>query len=137
MMIRDNPDITRVSKAGLNHKINLFADFALLDLSSILSTLLNLHRTLAQFAQLLGFTVNQNKSTALNFTFCCELVSHIQAHWTSLRPIWAINESSFYLFSVANYYTLLRSLTTLLQSQKCLSLLWIGRINMVTLDLWA
>lgn len=65
-LIRTNPNIQGLKAASSPHKLCLFADDALLFVTSPHITLPNLIRLLDKFAQVTGLEVNQAKSRTLN-----------------------------------------------------------------------
>lgn len=65
-LIRVNPDIRGLEVASTSHKLCLFADDALMFITSPHATLPNLMNILDKFAQVSGLEVNQTKSKVLN-----------------------------------------------------------------------
>lgn len=82
-----------------------------------------------------GLCINLNKTVALNVTLAPDLVTRLQSHfpfqWTSSHIDYLrirLTPSYASLFA-SNYYPLLRSISSLMQSWQFPHLSWIGRIN--------
>lgn len=114
--------ISSIQYAGTHDKVSLFADDALLTLTNTLTTLPKLQNLPSRFSALSGLRINPHKTTALNVTLTPSTVSQLQAsflyHWNpSFLDYLGIKVTPSYssLFAT-NFYHLLRSLTSLMQS---------------------
>lgn len=126
-----------IQYAGTHHKVGLFADDSFLTQTKSLTTLPKLQNLLSHFSALFGLRINPHKTTALHVTLTPSTVSQLQAsflyHWNTLfLDYLGIKLTPAYssLFAT-NYYPLLRSLTSLMQSWCFPSLYWIGHIHAV------
>lgn len=137
MALQDNPDISGVPYAGNHYKANFYADHALLVLTNLITTLLNLQAILDNFSAISGLHINLSKTTTLP----AHLVTHLQ---TQFPYCWAPHSidylgikltSSYSTLFSANYYPSLRSLTSFLRSWQFSSLSWIGRIHAVKMTI--
>lgn len=87
LAILSNPDIKGIEVDSCHHKLCLFADDALMFVTSPRITLPNLILTLDRFAAISGLEVNQSKSIAFNVSLPPTKVSHLQEtfsfQWTT------------------------------------------------------
>lgn len=140
-LIRTNPDVRGLEIASTMHKLCLFADDALLFITSPHTTLPNLMCILDKFSLVSGLEVNQTKSKALN-------VSLPQTDFELLRQNYSFNWSTtsipylgikltsdpLNLFH-SNYLPMLTQLSSLLNSWQPLCVSWLGRVAAVKMSL--
>lgn len=77
MTLWADQNISGVPYAGHEYKLNLFADDALLTLTSPLTTLFKLSR----FSSILGLHINLDRTVALYVTVPLDLVVRLQFHF--------------------------------------------------------
>lgn len=121
-LIRASPDIKGLEIAFTSHKICLFADDALLFVTSPHTTLPNLFQILDKFANVSGLEVNQSKSKALNVSLPQLDLNHLWDHFPFLWSTSSISYLGIRLTSnptslyQANYLPMLSHLSSLLDT---------------------
>lgn len=135
-----NPDIRGLELAGMHHKLALFADNVLVYVRSPHTSLSNLLSLLHSSASLSGLQVNQTKSCALN-VLLPDVIQHSLAtnfsyHWShSVSYLWINLTPIHHSLYMANYPSLIRSLTRLLELWDQSIISCMGRSHMVKMTL--
>lgn len=120
--LREDPNVTGIQYPSIHYKVSLYVDDTLLILTSPLSTLPNFQHLLSSFLGLLGGLIPPKKSLHWISPFQPRL-------YHSYKPLFPLAEDtlSYSSLFVANYYPLLQSLTSPMQSPLCRGLAAIMR----------
>lgn len=141
VLIRSNPDIRGLEIASTSHKLCLFADDALMFITSPHTTIPILLHTLDRFARVSGLEINQTKSRALDVSLpqadLVKLRQNFPFQWsTTSIPYLGIKLTSdpSHLFQ-NNYLPMLTQITSPLNLWLPLCISWLCHIAAVKMSL--
>lgn len=139
--IRASKDIQGVKVGDREYKMSVYTDDILLYVTNPLITLLNLIAAFDRFGILSNFKVNFNKSEALNINMSRTMIELLKKDFSfrwqenSIKYLGTYIPTDLKKLEVYNYVPMVQKITKTLQQYEKGTFSWIGRINIVKMDI--
>lgn len=139
--VRENKDIQGIKVGDIEYKMSVFADDILLYITTPLISLPNLISEFKRFGVVSNFMVNYNKSEALNINLSNTMVELLRKDFSFKWQVNAIKYLGTYIptdlnkLQEYNYVPMVQKITNTLQKYEKGTFSWIGRINIIKMDI--